>query len=342
MSDRGILILEDQEIRCLLKGRELDLIDTVRRAYQAHARGDSSLPFSSFLRFPDNDRNRIIALPVYLGGEFNKAGLKWIASFPGNRTQGMDRASAVIILNSVETGRPEAMLEGSTISARRTAASAALAAKHFHDDERLNTVGLIGCGLINFEIAKFLLAIWPRIERFVVYDLLEDAAKEFKQKCAKLSDRIEVVISSSIKTVLKNAPLISVATVASNPHIVDLADCSLGSTILNISLRDLAPGVILACDNVVDDVDHVCREQTSIHLTEQLVGNRDFIRCTLGEILNGEAPARRDPNDIVVFSPFGLGVLDIAVASFVADRATAEKRGIRVDSFLPERWTSGS
>jgi len=95
--DGGIVLLNSQQVKTVLKGRELELVKMVRMAYEAHACGDSSLPHSTFLRFPDNERNRIIALPAYLGQDLRVAGLKWIASFPGNQERGLDRASAVII-----------------------------------------------------------------------------------------------------------------------------------------------------------------------------------------------------------------------------------------------------
>jgi hypothetical protein len=60
MHDGDILILKGSEINSLLAGRELDLIRTVRSAYQAHACGESSLPHSTFLWFPHNQRNRIM------------------------------------------------------------------------------------------------------------------------------------------------------------------------------------------------------------------------------------------------------------------------------------------
>jgi ornithine cyclodeaminase len=94
--------------------------------------------------------------------------------------------------------------------------------------------------------------------------------------------------------------------------------------------------VILSCDNIVDDIDHICRAQTSIHLAEQLVGNRDFIRCTLAEIIRGEAAARRSVEGIAVFSPFGLGVLDLAVAQYVRELAFKNNLGIVINSFLPD------
>src|SRR5215510_3053778 len=149
-----MLILRSHEVISLLEDQERVLIDIVQRAYEAHSQKDSSLPHSTFLRFPGDETNRIIALPAYLGQEFGVAGLKWVSSFPGNLNLGMDRASAVVVLNSPETGRPKAFIEGSIISAKRTAASAALAAKHLHNRPEHYTLGIIGAGFINFEIVK--------------------------------------------------------------------------------------------------------------------------------------------------------------------------------------------
>ncbi|MFD8061294.1 2,3-diaminopropionate biosynthesis protein SbnB, partial [Streptomyces cyaneofuscatus] len=123
-----MLTIGNGDVRRLLDDREREVLNAVREAYLLHAAEDTSLPHSVFLRFPDDPGNRIIGLPAYLGGAEPLAGMKWIASFPGNVAEGLERASAAIIVNSMRTGRPVALVEGSTISARRTAASAALAA----------------------------------------------------------------------------------------------------------------------------------------------------------------------------------------------------------------------
>lgn len=336
MRDGDIAILRGSEVRATLAGREIELIQAVRIAYETHGDGDSSLPHSTFLPFPGHPRDRIIALPAYLGGACRIAGVKWVSSFPDNLNLGVDRASAVVILNSPQTGRPEAMLEGSVISAKRTAASAALAAQCLLSGSKAGRIGMIGCGLINFEIARFLLAVFPDAETFVLFDKDEARAKQFANK--KIFDGARVEIVKDVKSALRNCPLISIATTALTPHIGELRECSPGSAILHISLRDLTPEVILSCDNVVDDIDHVCRAQTSVHLAEQKVGHRKFIRCTLADILKGRAPARNGSETFSVFSPFGLGVLDLAVAKLVRDLALQKGLETVISSFLPGSW----
>jgi len=337
MDDGSIAVLSGSDVRALLAQRELELMQVVRKAYETHGAGDSSLPYSSFLRFPGQPRDRIIALPAYLGGECRAAGIKWVASFPGNLQHGFDRASAVLILNSPQTGRPEAVLEGSVISAKRTAASAALAAYCLLNGNRTNQVGLIGCGLINFEIARFVLAAFPEVDTLVLFDQVEARAAQFAGKCRSAFEALDVEVAADLNAVLRSCGLVSIATSAIAPHLGELHECARGSVILHISLRDLTPDVILACDNVVDDIDHVCRAQTSVHLAEQLVGHRKFIRCTLADMLRGGAPTRGS-EAVSVFSPFGLGVLDLAVAKLVRDLALQQGRERVIGSFLPGPW----
>jgi ornithine cyclodeaminase len=339
--NEDVLVLRGDEVRELLRGQETGVLAAVRGAYVAHALGQSSLPHSSFVRFPGDAANRIIALPGFLGDGFEVAGLKWIASFPGNVAHGMARASAVLILNSCSTGRPEAILEGSLISAERTAASAALAASLLLGGEAPTRAGLIGTGPINLAIARYLRVALPGTTRFLVHDVdpgrAARAAAMLSHEDAPtgVAPAAAAEVAASLGDVLRRCPLVSFATSATLPHVDDLSACPPGAVLLHVSLRDLTARAILAADNLVDDPDHVCRAQTSVHLAEQATGSRDFIRCTLADVIRGQAPARRDAESVAVFSPFGLGVLDLAVGKLVRDLALAGGRGHSVQGFHP-------
>lgn len=334
MSDDAIRILTGEDVLALFDGRELEIMNAVEHAYRLHALGDSFLPASTFLGFPGRPDNRIIALPAYLGGDVDAAGIKWISSYPANRERSLERASAVIILNDNLTGRPTLMAEGSVISAKRTAASAALAATRLGDGG--TTLGIVGCGPINFEIVRFIVAALPGIDRIDLHDLRPDAVASFAGKLHAIRKDLRVERAASIGEVLARNTLISFATTALEPHVDVLPAVAPGTVILHVSLRDLSPSILLASRNIVDDVDHVCRARTSAHLAEQLVGHRDFIDGTLGELLLGRIGGASDA--VTVFSPFGLGVLDLALAVEAERLARDNGAGAIVPSFFPEHW----
>lgn len=330
-SKAGLRVLGAGDVQASLAGREEEVIAVVREAYLAHYRGQTSLPHSSFLRFPDAPRNRIIALPAYLGGNFEVAGVKWIASFPGNIERGMQRATASIILNDLTTGIPTALLEGGTISAQRTAASAALAAKVLHSEQRPEVVALVGAGRINGEILRFLRVVFPSLRRASIVDLERERAAQFAREHTDSS--LEVNVIDSVESALAQTKLVSLATTAAEPHVVDEGSWGEGSTLLHVSLRDLAVPTISRSVNFADDIDHACRERTSLHLTELALGHREFVAGTLAGLLGSDSRSFVRDGRPVVFSPFGLGVLDLAVASLVVRRASERGFGVSVAAF---------
>ncbi|NEO41975.1 MAG: 2,3-diaminopropionate biosynthesis protein SbnB [Moorea sp. SIOASIH] len=331
-----IIILKQQEIESLLNKQENKIMDVVQQAYELHSQGKSVLPHSSFLTFPDNLSNRIIALPAYLGEPFNVAGIKWIASFPANIERDIARASAVLILNSMETGHPLSIMESSIISAKRTAASAALAAKNLVNEDVIEA-GFIGCGLINLEIFRFLSTIFQSLKTLTIFDKQPERATAFVSKVQDIAPSCHLKVATSAEQVLESTPLISLATTAATPYIYELPTVQLDSrTILLISLRDISPQIISTNINIVDDPDHVCRANTSIHLAQQQEGNTDFIKGTLVDVIQKRISLREKSNDTVIFSPFGLGVLDVALGKFIYDLALNNNLGTKIESFISD------
>lgn len=324
-TDNTLAILTAQDIASVLHERELEVMRVIQTAYSAHARGDTTCPHSLFLRPPHPPDSRIIALPAYIGQDMNVAGVKWISSFPSNLRLGLPRASALIVLNSPETGRAYAVMEGAIISKKRTAASAAVAVSQLvMNPKAVTCVGFIGCGEINREVLIFVSKILPSLTLAKVFDLNSERARLFRGFCEQ-QFKIETVLANSIDQVLGSSQVISIATTSLKPHIQSLAPCLPSAVILHLSLRDLVPQVLYEVDNVVDDVDHICRANTSLDLAAQQSGHRKFIRATIGDILNGVCPAFTSNVRPVVFSPFGLGILDLSLAMYVYEAAMTKR-----------------
>jgi 2,3-diaminopropionate biosynthesis protein SbnB len=334
MPANELMIIGAAEVEAALKGREQQVLEVVQKAYETHSQGASSLPHSSFLRFPDNAKDRIICLPAYLGGDYQLAGVKWIASFPDNVSRNMERASAVIILNDCLTGRPTAVIEGSIISKQRTAASAALASKVLTQGEA-GTIGFVGCGPINAAVAQFLTTSWPNVERLIAFDLDQARAESFGEALCKQRPGVDFNVAASLDELLNECQIVAFGTTAIEPYVDSLDPCPAGATILHVSLRDLQTGVILSNHNIVDDLDHVNRAATSIHLAFEQEENTDFVNCTLGELLLGKAMLPKRDGRKMIFSPFGLGVLDLAVAELVRNIIIENGGGTTVKAFLP-------
>ncbi|MEV0561452.1 2,3-diaminopropionate biosynthesis protein SbnB [Dactylosporangium sp. NPDC050588] len=306
-----------QAVRTILdSGRPL-IRDIVRAAYLQHYTGHTVNPDSYFLRFPDRPADRIIALPARLSDDAgDDAGLKWIGSFPGNLGRGLPRASAVVILNDMSTGFPYACIEGSLISAARTAASAAIAARHLHPSTQRQRLGVVGCGVIARALLDFLAADGWHFDSVAAYDVDPVRAAAFTDHVgpAAVSGRC-----ASVAEVVRRSELVVFTTTAVEPHVFAEDLFTARHTVLHLSLRDLAVGVVLRAQNIVDDIDHALKANTSLHRAEQAVGHRAFVSGVLAQVIAGALEP--DPARPRVFSPFGLGVLDLAVARHVYRQA---------------------
>lgn len=316
-------IISGRQVHDAVHGREREVTELIESAYRLHGEGETTNPDSYFLRFPDRPRDRIIALPASVRGKVGVHGLKWISSFPDNVTAGIPRASAVLVLNDFHTGYPIACLEASIISAARTAASAASAAVRLSAarGRTPRRLGVVGAGLIARYTYHYLRANGLNFESVGVHDLSAEHAAGFGDHLRRSGEQ-DVVRHDSLDGLLADSDLVLFATVAGEPHVTDPALFGHAPLVLHLSLRDLGPDVILNAWNVVDDVEHVMKAGTSVHLTEQRVGHRDFVAGTLCDVLAGRiAPPADRP---VVFSPFGLGVLDLVLAKHVYDQVAAD------------------
>lgn len=307
-------------------------LEPVERAFIAQAQGRCIQPLKPYLRAPGGHvADRIIAMPAALLDEKPIAGIKWIGSRHDNPSRrGIERASGLIVLNDPETNYPIAILEAGLISGMRTAAVTAVAARTLAR-WRLRTLACIGCGMIGRLHLYTLISIFPWLEVVTLYDLDSAAAERLAAEIAPRLLNGRIVVATTAEAAVTNSEMIVTCTVAAEPYI-PATWLRPGQFISNVSIMDLTPEAFLAADKVVvDDWEQANREKKVLHqLVEVGRFSRDDLYAELGEILAGRAMGREHADELIVFNPMGLGIVDIACAHAIYERARAQGIGLRL------------
>jgi ornithine cyclodeaminase len=316
------------------------LYQIIKDCYVMHDEGGCLIAPSGFLFFPHRPEARIIGLSAAIKPNQKKfkemSGMKWIASYPKNILNNLPRASAVIILNHPETGFPIACIEGSLISATRTALSAVAGAEYLYNREKYcKSLGIIGTGFIAKNILKYLILLQWGLEEIHLYDTLPSSSKSFYEYAKSLNDNLKIFIHDSQDKVIQSSDLIIFATTERTPNIKDLDLFSHNPCVLHISLRDIASNVILNSINVVDDVEHILAAKTSVHLAYE-DNNQDssFIFASIGQMITGIRTLPSGRRHSIIYSPMGLGILDIAVSQFVYQQSVQSSTFIDIENFI--------
>ncbi len=324
-------VVRGSAVRDIVAASFGEIITLVEALYRLNKVGEAANPPSQFLWFPNRDRARLITLSAQIGGGRDIAGVKTVASFPSNRRLGAPRASAIITLHDTETGFPVACVEGGIISATRTAASAVLAARHLVHRRDGLALAIVGTGLIAKYIVDCLRADGWSFAAIHLFDTSDGQAERFSRRLGEAHDSV-VKISDTAEHCIASGDLVIFATTAMQPHVSDLGVFAHHPAVLNVSLRDIAPRVVIEAVNVVDDVDHCFQAETSLHLTEQQFRRRDFVYGDIVDLVDGKVT----PFDgrTTIFSPFGMGILDVGLASYIRDVARDRGKTDRIADFI--------
>jgi len=318
-----VLAIGTSEVHRVLSDAVM-VFETVEWTYLSHGSGESWCPTSSFLTLGDQHGSRAIALPACVDDELGRIiGVKWVTSFPDNRRTGRPRAQALVILNDAQTGSPLAIMDAAEINLLRTVASAHLVQSKLQDLEICSSgrLGVIGAGRIARSYADFRGRMGVGPERISVYDSSQAAAECFRDEMRDC--RLDVTVAGSCAEVIRGADVVLFATTAPSPHVFDPALFHAGQLVLHLSLRDLSPEVIVRANNVTDDRQQAESHGTSLDLTAR--NGESAIDGTVFELLTDTL--KLVPERPTIFSPFGLGVLDLALAARVYRTVRAGKPG---------------
>jgi ornithine cyclodeaminase len=241
--------------------------------------------------------------------------VKWVGSRQHNPSRfGLERASAVVVLNDAETNYPIALMEGGLLSGMRTAAITAVATRHLARAGFTDVAG-IGCGPIARMQVQTLLEQFPSIERFHLFDLSPAAADAFITEFAARFPKIEFLLAASAEAAVRVADVVVTCTVVDAPYL-HFDWLKRGAFVSNISIMDVHKEVYEKADKVVvDDWEQSNREKKVIN---QLVlegrFSRERLHAELGQIVVGDKPGRESEEEIILLSPMGMALDDIVCA----------------------------
>jgi len=299
------------------------LVDVIERAVRCLGNEDFVQPIKPYLRYRDL-KNRIIAMPAFIGGDFDIAGIKWIASFPDNIHQGIPRAHSVVILNKAGTGQPVAIINTALLSILRTAAVTGLMIRYFNKVRPFKeaNLGIIGWGPIGQNHLRMVMDLYgDKIARIFLYDL-----RPIDKYAIDFAPRDKIVVTANWEQAYVDADVFITATVSKASYIDK--EPKKGSLQLNVSLRDYKTDILEYVKDsiIVDDWEEICREKTDIEMMHLEKGLEKKDTKSIVDMVVGNCMADYPAQVPIMFNPMGMAVFDIAVGTYYFREA--QKKGI--------------
>ena len=325
-----------EPIRMLyLSGKDLETLgamdmklalEDVEEALKLKYLGDVILPGKTSMGFgksiaEESTKGRINAMPAYLGGRFDIAGIKWIGSNPLNAEKGLPRASAVTILNDPDTKFPICVMNGADISAVRTGASSGVAAKYLAK-KNAETALFIGAGYQNQMQLEAIYYACPTLKYFYVVDIVEAAGKKFAETMGK-----KLGINITALTAYEQCdrvPDITVNATSAPVPVVPIEAAHPGAFHVCVGGLD-HPDLYKKADKIVCDSWEQVKHRPVCYMAQDANAGRfdesKIYAEEVGEIIAGKKPGRESEEEFCYYKPVGMGQLDLAIAVRVYRRA---------------------
>ena len=278
-------------------------IEQVRSAFLAFHRGEWTMPAKVYLESPPYGDFR--AMPALGGG---LALLKWITSFPGNPARGLPTVTGVICLSDATTGEPLLLLDARSVTALRTGAVAAVAARALAP-EQARTVGIVGCGLHGAWTARCLAA--AGYGPGACYDPRPEAAQALAGELDwEPSGRAEAVRQDVVCCVTPGAEVVVEAgDLHPGLHLNMLGADGSGKAEATLS-------AVASCALFCDEWEQASHGGELAGAVAAGIVTREQV-TGLGAVLAGEAPGRPGPEAVTLFDSTGLAIQDLAIAAAV-------------------------
>ena len=258
----------------------------------------------------------IHAMPAVIAAQ-KAAGMKWVSGYPENSQRGLPYISGLLILNDYETGIPLAIMDCTWITAKRTGAATALAAKYLARPDS-KTVGILGCGVQGRSNLEALKVLFP-LKRAYAYDTHPERAAAYAERMPR-EIGVEVEPVSEPKSAVTASDIVVTAgPILHKPH----------ATIQRGWLPAGGFASLVDFDSywhpaALHEFDKFCTDDVpQLHHYRDIGYFQDIpaIHADLGELVSGRKPGRQTPRERTAACNLGLALDDVAVAPLIYQRA---------------------
>ncbi|MGH9500198.1 MAG: ornithine cyclodeaminase family protein [Terriglobales bacterium] len=258
----------------------------------------------------------IHAMPAYIAAQ-KAVGMKWVSGYPENSKRGLPYIAGLLILNDAETGMPLALMDCTWITAQRTGAATAVAAKYLARPESA-TVGILGCGVQGRSNLEALKLLFP-IKQAFAYDLHPERSAQYAKEMSSELDIEAVPVATAREAVAGRDIVVTAGPILRKPH----------ATIQAGWLSEGGFASLVDFDSywhpeALGQADKFCTDDVPQLEHYRQIGyfqNLPRIHADLGELATGRKPGRETPEERTFACNLGLALDDIATAPLIYERA---------------------
>jgi ornithine cyclodeaminase/alanine dehydrogenase-like protein (mu-crystallin family) len=301
-----------------------EIIEALETAFREKGEGRVEMPPKPGIH-PGGADNFIHAMPVYIPG-MQSAGIKWVSGFPANFRRGLPYITGLLILNDPETGLPLSVMDCTWITAMRTGAATAVAARYLARPES-SVVGMLGCGVQGRSNVEALQVLFP-LKRVMAYDVDAGAAHNYADEIGQRFG-LEVIIADTPQQAVTGCDIVVTAgPILKKPH------CTIQAGWLDEgAFASLVDFDSYWHPDAMRKTHKFCTDDVPQLLHYRKVGYfQDIppIYAELGELVTHQKPGRETPNERTMTANLGLAMDDMAVAPLIYRRAVEKNMGTRL------------
>jgi ornithine cyclodeaminase/alanine dehydrogenase-like protein (mu-crystallin family) len=306
-----------------------DVIEALEVAFREKGRGRVEMPPKPGIHpagrdasSPGGGDNFIHAMPAYIPA-LKSAGVKWVSGFPENHKRGLPYITGLLIFNDVETGLSLAVMDCVWITAKRTGAATAVAAKYLARPES-SVVGVLGCGVQGRTNVEALNVLFP-LRRVLAYDVDAGVARRYADEIGT-DFNLEVRVVDTPREAVSGCDLIVTAgPILKKPHATiqkGWMDAGAFASLVDFDSYWHPDALKQAGKFCTDDVAQL-RYYQSVGYFQDIPS----LHADLGELVTGQKPGRETPQERTIACNLGLALDDMAVAPMIYQRAVEKGIG---------------